>query len=91
MIDSRLTRKLPQSTRTFHSAREACCYGLRSARTTTGRFLPVTVAELTIQLLKAGFLINERDVAGLLRDIVCSGEAIEIDSQTSFRWLESAA
>jgi len=91
MSDTCVTRKLVQSTRMFHSAREACRYTLRSARTTTGRFLPVTVAEVTMQLLKAGFLIHEQDVAGLLRDIVYSGEAIEIDSQTGFRWLESAA
>ena len=91
MIDGCVPRELPQSACAFRSAREACRYGLRSARTATGRFLPVTAAELTVQLCNAGFLIREQDVAELLRDIVCSGEAIEIDSQAGFRWLESVA
>lgn len=75
----------------FRSLREACRYTLRTARTPAGGFFPLSVPEMVSRLAAVGFVVNERDVEGSLRELAATGEAVEIDAQAGFRWSESAA
>ncbi len=77
----------PQS----HGARQACRNVLRNAQTASGIFLPLTVAEITVQLLDVGIAISERDVEGFMRELEAAGEVVEIDALAGFRWAGSAA
>jgi len=82
--------QVSSSTR-FLSAREACLHLLRTSRTPSGHFLPVTACELAPLINREGFFVSERDVEALLRDLADSGEADEIDRQAGYRWIPNAA
>ena len=75
----------------FRSTREACRQLLRNAKTSTGRWLPVTVSEVKHDLAAAGMPINERDVEAFLRELAAGGEVVEIDADAGFRWIGEAA
>ncbi len=77
----------PQS----HGARQACRNALRDARTASGIFLPLTITEITTQLVGAGIAISERDVEGFVRELTAAGEVVEMDAQAGFRWAGTAA
>ncbi len=67
-------------------ARQACRNILRDARTGGGRFIPLTVPEITAQLVVSGIAITQRDVEGFLRELEAAGEVVEIDASAGFRW-----
>ncbi len=75
----------------FRSVRESCREVLRRAKTSSGRFMPITPADVKKQLAAAGLPINEADVEAFLRDLESSGEVIEIDQAAGFRWVGDAA
>ncbi len=75
----------------FESGRQACRHLLESSRTSDGRFIPLTPAELAPQLQAAGFCLTPRDAEALLRELAADGEAIEIDASAGYRWLGRAA
>ncbi len=77
----------PQS----HGARQACRNVLRNAQTASGIFLPLTVGEITAQLVDVGIAISERDVEGFVRELEAAGEVVEMDAQAGFRWAGTAA
>ncbi len=72
----------------FESGREACRYLLRNSRTTDGHALPMTPAELVPQLQQEGFLVTRYDAEALLRDLAFDGEAMEIDPDAGYRWVD---
>ena len=81
-----------EAARTFRtSAGEVCRHILSAAQTGSGRFVPVTVRDLMMELMAVGFPVNERDVEGLLRGLVAMGEVVEIDEEAGFRWIQPAA
>ncbi len=82
---------IPSTVAQFRSVRESCREVLRRSKASTGRWIPITAADIRTQLLVAGLQINERDVEAFLRDLVASGEAIEIDRDAGFRWAGEAA
>jgi hypothetical protein len=53
--------------------------------------VPLTAAEPATRLAQEGFCFNERDTEGLLRDLVVSGEIVELDAAAGFRWQPHAA
>ncbi len=80
------TASIPPRGTKFSSATEACRYLLQSARSPSGRFIPLTSADVAVQLTQQGFFLSDNDVEGLLREIASAGEAVEIDAAAGFRW-----
>ena len=72
----------------FESGREACRHLLRNSRTSDGHALPMTPAELVPMLQAEGFLVTTLDAEALLRDLTVEGEAIEIDPDAGYRWID---
>ncbi len=82
---------LPPRNVRFLSATQACRHLLQSARTPSGRFVPLTVAELAAKLMEEGFFVSERDAEALLRELALAGDVVEIDAAAGFRWRGHAA
>ena len=59
---------------------------LQSARADSGKFIPLTTAEMAAVLAAGGFSVTERDLDGLLRELVDSGEVAELDYLAGYRW-----
>jgi hypothetical protein len=72
----------------FESGREACRYLLRNSRTQDGHALPMTPAELVPKLQCEGFFVTTLDAEALLRELAVDGEAMEIDSDAGYRWID---
>ena len=53
--------------------------------------MPMSVPDIAAQLSAIGFSVSYRDVEAFLRELAACGEAVEIDAQAGFRWIESAA
>ncbi len=66
--------------------REACRHLLQDACSPAGRFIPLTAADVELQLATEGFSLIQRDVEGLLRELGDNGDAVEIDAAAGFRW-----
>lgn len=72
----------------FESGREACRHLLRNSRTADGHALPMTPAELVPKLQAEGFFVTTLDTEALLRELTADGEAVEIDSDAGYRWVD---
>jgi hypothetical protein len=72
----------------FECGREACRHLLRNSRTADGRALPITPAELVPMLQAEGFFVTTMDAEALLRELTADGEAVEIDSDAGYRWID---
>ncbi len=75
----------------FESGREACRHLLRNSRTADGHALPMTPAELVPKLQAEGFFVTTLDTEALLRDLTLDGEAVEIDPDAGYRWVDHRA
>ncbi len=75
----------------FRCARELCRKLLRESRTPSGRWIPLTTADVAGQLARAGYPVNERDAEAFLQELAISGEVVEIDRDAGFRWVGEAA
>jgi hypothetical protein len=85
-MSGRIASHIPPRNSEFSSATQACRYLLQNALSPAGRFIPLTAADVTFQLLKQGFFLSQRDVEGLLRELAVAGDAVEIDAAAGFRW-----
>ena len=90
-MDSAALERKPTQRAVFQSAREACRHLLRSARTASGRYMPLSIPDMAAHLAGFGFAVSDRDIEGFLRELAGCGEAVEIDAQAGFRWSEPAA
>ena len=73
----------------FESGREACRFLLRNSRTVDGHAIPMTPAELVPKLQEEGFFVTTLDAEALLRELAIDGEAMEIDIDAGYRWIDS--
>jgi len=48
----------------------------------------MTPAELVPMLQAEGFLVTPLDAEAMLRDLTVEGEAVEIDSDAGYRWID---
>jgi hypothetical protein len=81
---------LPPS-RSFRSVRAACIGALRDARTSCGRPLPMTAAEIHEQLEREGLILRTEDISAWLRELSQEGMIQEVDAVAGFRWTGMAA
>lgn len=72
----------------FECGRQACRHLLRNSRTPDGHALPMTPAELVPMLQAEGFFVTTLDTEALLRELSADGEAMEIDSDAGYRWVD---
>jgi hypothetical protein len=86
VVSGRLPASIPPRSVEFSSATQACRYLLQNARSPAGRFIPLTAADVDVQLAQQGFFLSQRDVEGLLRELTAAGDATEIDAAAGFRW-----
>ena len=75
----------------FECGREACRFLLRHSRTPDGHAIPMTPAELVPLLQREGFFVTTLDAEALLRELAIDGEALEIDSDAGYRWVDDRA
>lgn len=85
-MSGQIPASIPPRSTEFSSATQACRHLLQNARSPAGRFIPLTAADVDLQLAKRGFFLSQRDVEGLLREMAVAGDAIEIDAAAGFRW-----
>jgi hypothetical protein len=82
----------PQSSvKQFSSVRAACLSVLRNAKSSCGRSIPLTAAEIHQQLESQGLRVRQQDIEALLRELSQDGSVQEVDVDAGFRWIGAAA
>lgn len=85
-----MSGRLPPQSQLPHqklsSATQACRRLLQNTCSQSGHFIPLTAADVALQLLNQGFVLSQEDVEGLLHDLAVAGDAVEMDAAAGFRW-----